>query len=83
MALLAGLLFGCAAKQVTPQEAEQAIRGCGMSPDKVFWKVLKDGSLAFGQKSPNDAAVPFAKVDCLTRWADKNRVNLGFIGWEQ
>ena len=45
------LLAGCAAKAPTFEEAANAIRKCGMSPDDVLWRVTEKGQVMFGRKS--------------------------------
>lgn len=76
------LLAGCAAKAPTFEEAANAIRKCGMSPDDVLWRVTEKGQIMFGRKSGDAPAPSFEQVDCFMRWATENKVKVGFVAWE-
>lgn len=76
------LLTGCAAKTPTFEEAADAVRKCGMSPDDVLWRVTEKGQVMFGRKDSNAPAPSFDQVDCFMRWATENKVQVGIVGRE-
>lgn len=69
-------------RRTNEEEARNAIRDCGLSPDDLAWRMTENGGFAFGRKSADADPLPEAQVRCLTEWARKRRVRLGFIGWE-
>lgn len=69
-------------KATTPDEARQAIQSCEVSPDNIVWTVTEDGAFAFGRKFPGSQSLTPAQSDCLLAWAQHNRVEVRFIGWE-
>jgi hypothetical protein len=70
------LLAGCAAKASTFEEAADAIRKCGMSPDDLLGRGADKGQVMFGRKRGNSAGPSFEQVDCFLRWARKNKVKV-------
>src|SRR5215217_4217453 len=69
-------------KEATSADALKAIQRCGISPDKTSWRVTDDGAFAFGRKSADATPIPDRDSDCLLKWANENRVEVRFIGWE-
>lgn len=69
-------------RRIDEDEAREAIRSCGLSPDDLAWRVTEDGTFAFGRKSPDAEPLSGNQVQCLTNWARKRRVRLAIIGWE-
>jgi hypothetical protein len=69
-------------RRTTENKARQALLKCGISPDAIAWKVAADGSFAFGRKKPDADALTAAQVQCLLDWTRRERVKVGFIGWE-
>ena len=69
-------------EEKTSAEALEAIQRCGISPDKISWRVTDDGAFAFGRKSADAAPIPDRESDCLLKWAKDNRLDVRFIGWE-
>jgi hypothetical protein len=63
-------------------DVRAALSGCGISPDSIAWSVGPDGTFAFGRKSADALPLRGEHNECLMRWIDKNRVKVGFIGWE-
>jgi len=55
---------------------------CGISPDHVTWKVLRDGSFAFGSARGDVPPINDRQSDCLMQWAEDNRVEVSIIGRE-
>lgn len=69
-------------KETTSAEALATMRQCGVSPDRVAWRVTEDGAFVFGRSSANAPPLAFQQFDCLMKWATANRVEVRFIGWE-
>lgn len=69
-------------KPTTSEAARNAMKQCGIAPDSIAWRVTKDGAFAFGKKSPDAEFPSQAQSECLLKWAQENRVKVGFIGWE-
>lgn len=63
-------------------DVRAALSGCGISSDSIAWSVGRDGIFAFGRKSADALPLPDEQNECLLRWVEKNRVKVGFIGWE-
>jgi hypothetical protein len=63
-------------------DARAALSGCGIPRASIAWSVGTDGTFAFGRKSADASPVPDEQSECLMRWVEKNRVKVGFIGWE-
>lgn len=69
-------------KRTTEEEARQAIIACGINPDEISWKVGIDGSFAFGRNNPDADNLTDAQIADLVDWAQRERIKIGFIGWE-
>lgn len=69
-------------RRTTEVEVRAAIVSCGISPDDIAWTVGADGSFAFGRKSPTDQTFSHEQSMCLVKWAQRERIKVGFIGWE-
>lgn len=69
-------------KPTTSEAAQKAMERCGIAPDSIAWHVTKDGAFAFGKKSPDAEFPSRVQSECLLKWAQENRVKIGFIGWE-
>jgi hypothetical protein len=67
----------------TDAEARAAILRCGVSPDRIAWRVTEDGGLVFGEKTENGPALPSSLTPCLMSWGKWNRVNVGFLIWDE
>lgn len=63
-------------------DAQAALFHCGIAPDSIAWSVGSDGSFAFGRKSADALPMPGKQEDCLMHWINKNRIKVGFMGWE-
>lgn len=69
-------------RRTTEGKAREAMQRCGVSPDKVAWKVGPDGSFAFGKKQPDGQDLRQEQVACLIDWTRRERIKLGFLAWE-
>ncbi|MFZ4690287.1 MAG: hypothetical protein ACOYLS_13690, partial [Polymorphobacter sp.] len=69
-------------KRVTEGEALRAMLACGISPDEIAWSVGADGSFAFGRKHPDAPDLTDDQLQSLIEWTRRERIKLGFIGWE-
>ena len=69
-------------KRTTEEDARRAIIACGIDPDEIAWKVGPDGSFAFGRNHPDADNLTDEQIGCLVDWAQRERIRLGFIGWE-
>lgn len=69
-------------KPTTAAEARRAMQRCGISPDRVRWRVLNDGSFVFGSAVSGSPPISDRQSDCLMHWAEDNRVEVGIIGRE-
>lgn len=66
----------------TVTEARTALSDCGIAPDSIAWSVGPDGTFAFGRHSADAPPLPEKQNECLMGWTEKNRIKVGFIGWE-
>jgi hypothetical protein len=69
-------------RRTTEEKARKALTDCGIDPDTILWRVDADGSFAFGKKHPDAAAMTFAQTSCIVDWTRRERIKVGFIGWE-
>lgn len=69
-------------KRTTEEKARQAMMACGISPDEIAWSVSTDGSFAFGRKHPDADGLPDEQMQCILDWTRRERIKVGFIGWE-
>ena len=76
------LFAGCVGRAATFEEAAQAIRKCGMSPNDVLWRVTNKGEVMVGRKRGDATGSSFQQVDCFMRWATDDKIKVGFVGWE-
>ncbi|WP_162792386.1 hypothetical protein [Novosphingobium sp. P6W] len=63
-------------------DVRAALSGCGIPLDSIAWSVGPDGTFAFGRKSADALPLLEEQNECLMRWVEKNRIKVGFIGWE-
>ncbi|MCR5871400.1 MULTISPECIES: hypothetical protein [unclassified Sphingomonas] len=69
-------------RRTTEDDARQAMMACDINPDEIVWEVGADGSFAIGRKHPDADNLTDARISCLVGWAQRNRIKLGFVGWE-
>src|SRR5579884_2848603 len=69
-------------KATITAEALGAMRHGGVLPESISWRVTEDGAFASGKKSSDASPIAHRQSNWLLRWAQANRVEVRFIGWE-
>jgi hypothetical protein len=75
---------GCAqANAADPARVRTAVQNCGFEEGELLWRVMDDGTVAFGRIGPDAKPPAEAKVRCFADWLKRENIKAAMIGWEQ